>query len=558
MRWLMLVLLLATAAPAEAEDPPKSAHMMVAAGNPLAAEAGMSILRAGGTAVDAAIAAQLVLSVTEPQSTGIAGGGFLLFYDAPTHAVSVWDGWETAPAAARPDMFLKPDGAPMAFADVVLGGRTVGVPGLMRMLEAAQHAHGHAQWASLFAAAIKSAEDGFSVTPRLAAAIAANPPALQHGKDARDLFMPDGKPPKPGDTLINKPLADTLHALATQSADAMMKGPIAADVARAVRTDGNPGLLTADDLAAYQPRLRTPVCASYRAHRICGAGPPSSGGISVLQMLGLLTHFDVPDLDPTGVDAAHLLAETGRLAMADRDLYLADADFVPVPAAGLLAPEYLGMRAQLIDPDHAMAPPRAGNPSWDWPPAQPAQPEHGTSQIVVIDAQGNAVSLTTTIGESFGSGILVDGFLLNTALADFSFMPTIDGRPVANRVQPGKRSRNSAAPVFVLSQNGMLQAALGSTGGADMPAYVTQALLGLLDWRLDPGRAVSLPHVATEGNTVRIEDGPKAADLAAALRRRGHDVSVQAAPSGTMAVVITANGLLGAADPRGEGVALGE
>jgi gamma-glutamyltranspeptidase/glutathione hydrolase len=264
----------------------------------------------------------------------------------------------------------------------------------------------------------------------------------------------------------------------------------------------------------------------------------------------------VPDLDPGGAETAHLLAEAGRLAIADRDRYLADTDFVPVPVAGLLAPDYLGMRAQMIDPDHAMASPRGGNPSWDIPPAQPAQPEHGTSQIVAIDAQGDAVSLTTTIGESFGSGILVDGFLLNTALADFSFVPAVNGRPVANRLQPGKRSRSSAAPVFVLSPDGRLQAALGSSGGADMPAYVTQVLLGLLDWKLDPGHAVALPHVTVAGNTVRIEAGPKAADLAAALRARGHDVSVQAMPSGTMVVTVTPNGFLGAADPRSDGTAL--
>ena len=357
--------------PAAAEPARAHSHMIVAA-HPLAAAAGLAALRAGGSAVDAAIAAQLVLTLVEPQSSGLGGGALLLYYDAATRRVSAWDGRETAPAAAGPDLFLAADGHALAFYEAGVGGRAVGVPGVLRMLEAVHRAHGRLPWERLFADAIRLAEQGFAVSPRLAAAIAADAPRLATRAAARGFFLRwDSTPLPAGATLTNRPLADTLRALAAGGADALHRGALAATIATTVRTDANPGLLTADDLAAYAPKQRDPVCAPYRAWVVCGVGPPSSGGPAVLQILGLLGHFDVAGLahpaDVPGADAAQLLVEAARLAFADRAMYLADADFVGVPLRGLLAADYLTARAQLIDLDHAMTGVRAGNPDWSGP-----------------------------------------------------------------------------------------------------------------------------------------------------------------------------------------------
>ncbi len=535
---------------------------MVAAAHPLAAEVGLEMLQAGGSAVDAAIAAQMVLTLVEPQSSGIGGGAFLMHYAAGDRTVTSWDGRETAPAAARPDLFLAADGTPLRFYDAVLGGRSVGVPGAVRMLEAAHRAHGRLPWARLFEPAIRLAGEGFRVSPRLAQAVAADAERLRRDAATRAyFFLPDGRPIPEGLMVSNPPLAATLRAIAAEGADALYRGPIAADIAAKVRSDPNPGLITTDDLAAYEPKRREPVCGPYRAMLVCSMGPPSSGGVTVLQILALLGHFDVAGLDPAGADAAHLIAEAGRLAFADRNQYLADADFVPVPVRGLLDPAYLTTRAQLIDRDRTLAAPRAGNPPWRTGRLAPHADgvENGTSHLVVVDAAGNAVSMTTTVEDAFGARLMVHGFILNNQLTDFSFRPELDGRPVANAVRGGKRPRSSMAPSIVLDPERRLVLAVGSPGGARIIPYVAQALVALIDWRLDPQAALALPHVGTLGSTVELEAGTGAASLRAALEARGHQVVVREMASGLQAIaVLPEGGLVGGADPRREGVAMGD
>jgi gamma-glutamyltranspeptidase/glutathione hydrolase len=556
---------LAQAAPAQDTQPraaTRASRQMVAAAHPLAAEAGLAMLRQGGTALDAAIAAQAVLTLVEPQSSGIGGGALLMHWNATHRRVSAWDGRETAPAAATPGLFLKPDGTPMAFYEAVLSGRSVGVPGVMPMLAAAHAVEGRLPWADLFAPAIKLAEEGFAISPRLAAQIAADAERLKRNAAAAAYFFtPDGAPLPQGTILKNPALAQTLRALAERGAAALQAGPIAAAIVEGVQKHGDASNgMTAADLAAYSPKQRTPICGPYRAFTICGFPPPSSGGVAVAQILGVLEHFPLSHLDPRGVDAAHLIGEAGRLAFADRSLYLADSDFVPVPLRGLLEPTYLTLRAQLVDPDRAIASPRAGNPRWrDASLApQPAQPEYGTSHLSIVDAAGNAVSMTTTVEDAFGARLMVAGFFLNNELTDFSFRPEVNGRPVANRVQGGKRPRSSMAPTLVFNQDGTLFATLGSPGGARIISYVAQALTGLLDWKLNPQAAVSLPHIGTTGIELELEANTGAAGLEAALRQRGHVVTLRPMDSGLQAVVVTPAGLLGGADPRREGVAVGD
>jgi gamma-glutamyltranspeptidase / glutathione hydrolase len=563
MRRLLILFLLLFLPAAHAAGPAK--RQMVAAAHPLAAEAGLAALRAGGNAMDAAVAVQLVLTLVEPQSSGIGGGAFLLFHDAATGKLSTWDGRETAPAGARPDLFLRPDGTPMSFQEAVLGGRSVGVPGTLRMLEAAHKAHGKLVWSALFMDAIRLATQGFPISPRLAATIAQNADSLRRHPSTRDYFFrPDGTPLPAGTTLTNPALAETLRTVAADGAGAFYKGAIAGDIATTVRADENAGLMTTDDLAAYQAKPRPPVCGSYRSSRVCSMGPPSSGGVTVLQILSLLEHVNLRELDPSGPDAAMLLADAARLAYADRARYLADTDFAPAPIAGMLAPDYVTLRAQALDPSRAISAPRAGNPRWlrttQPPEAAPApdQPEHGTSHAAIVDGAGNAVSMTMTVEDAFGARIMVRGFILNNELTDFAFQPEIDGRPVANRVEPGKRPRSSMAPTIVYGADGKLRYVIGSPGGGRIISYVAQGLLHLIDWQQDPQAAVAAPHVLSLGQIVELEAETPAANLAAVLQGRGQQVSIRALQSGLQAIQVTPDGLIGAADPRREGVALGE
>ena len=549
-RRAIMLLILAASRTVAAEEAP---HGVAVAPHPMAASAAQQILHAGGTATDATIAAQMMLTVVEPQASGIGGGSILLHFDAATHEVTNWDGRETAPASAAPELFSGPDGTPLP----VTGGRSVGIPGTVRMLEALYRESGHLPWADLLAPAIHAAEAGVPVSAALADAIAAHADRLRRQPAAAALFLtPDGKPLAVGAKLVNLALAGTLRAIAIGGANALLRGPIAADMATTARGDADPGLLTTDDLAAYMARKRPPLCRPYRNRSVCVASPPAAG-LQVLGTLGLLGHFDLGTLDPAGADTAQLLIEAERLATADRTRFLADPDFVHVPLPGLLASDYLTTRAQLIDWDHAADAPRAGNPAWSAPGTPPSAgamlADHGTSTIAVVDAAGNAVCLTSSLGGPFGSHLVVRGFLLNAAMKDFATRPQVDGRAVANRMEPGKRPATSMTPAFVLDRTGALVAVVGSAGGARIPAYVVQGVTGLVDWALPPAKAIALPHVVGMPGGAEVED----VSLVPALQALSQRVTQPALRSDT-AIITVQPALAGAADGRGEGAVAAE
>jgi len=548
---------------AEPERPPaRAARYMISAANPLAAEAGREILRAGGGAIDAAIAAQMVLNLVEPQSSGVGGGAFLLHYAAATGEITAYDGRETAPKAATEDMFLAPDGAPKEFFEAAVGGLAVGVPGLIGVLELAHNDHGKLPWARLFAPAIKLAEAGFAISPRLSRLIASDRHLKTFPEAARYFYDADGAPKAVGAIVVNEPLAQTFRAIAEGGAQAFYVGALARDIAAAVRgAADNPGRLSESDLEAYEAKVRAPLCAPYRVWLICGMGPPSSGGVTTLETLGILEHFDLAALEPNSVEAVHLISEASRLAFADRNAFLADSDFVSVPVARLLDPDYLAERAGLISRDRSIGVASPGLP-WEQAAARPAQePSSGrvsTSHISVIDGEGNAVAMTSSIEDSFGSRLMVGGFLLNNQLTDFSFRPEVDGVAVANRVAPGKRPRSSMAPTLVFDGAGRLVMTLGSPGGPHIIPYVVRTLIASLDWGLDVQRAISLANHANLNGVTELEQGTELEALAPALEAKGHEVRIRPLSSGLHGIMVTGDGLLGGADPRREGVALGD
>jgi gamma-glutamyltranspeptidase/glutathione hydrolase len=533
---------------------------MVAAANPLAAEAGRAVLAEGGGAVDAAIAMQLVLNLVEPQSSGIGGGAFLVHYQADTRAVTTFDGRETAPAAARPERFLDQDGKPLAFEAAVVGGRSVGVPGTVRLLEAAHRRYGKLPWARLFAPAIALADEGFSVSPRLNGLLAKDP-ALPRDPRARQLYYEaDGTPKAVGAILRNPAFAGTLRTIASHGADAFYTGEIAQDIVDTVRGHPtNPGDMTLEDLGRYAVVERAPVCGPYRVYRVCGMGPPSSGGIAVLQILSALERANMRRLKP-GPEAVHWVAEAGRLAYADRALYLGDPGFVSVPTRGLVDPLYLRGRAALIDAARSMGRAVAGDPPFQrtrrLAPSEGV--ENGTSHIAVVDRFGDAVSMTTTIEDMFGARLMTEGgFLLNNELTDFAFAPTEDGKPVANRVEPLKRPRSSMAPTLVFDAQDRLYVVAGSPGGSAIINYVVKTLVGILDWKLDPQVAADLPNFGSRNGPTELERGTEAEAWKPALEALGHEVRLVEMTSGIQAITITPEGPVGGADSRREGVAIG-
>jgi gamma-glutamyltranspeptidase/glutathione hydrolase len=540
-------------------------RFMIAAANPHAVDAGYAMLARGGSAVDAAIAAQLVLNLVEPQSSGIGGGAFMLVHDAKRNRLVAYDGRETAPAAAAPDRFLDRDGKPVAFRDAVVGGRSVGVPGVVALLEATHRAHGRLPWAELFAPAIVLAENGFAVSPRLHTLLAAD--KLLEGPRARAYFYAGpGRPYPVGHVLKNPAFARTLRAIATGGAKAFYEGEIARDVVDTANLHPTPrGDLTLADLAAYRVVVREPVCGPYRGYRVCGMPPPSSGGITLLQMLAMLEPFDVAAMGPASFWSVHFISEAGRLAYADRGAYVADPAFVAVPA-GLLDPAYLAARGALISPRSSLGRASAGNP----PSSVPASRRQATatdatlelpstSHLSVVDRHGNAVAMTASIEDAFGSRrMTAGGFLLNNQMTDFSFVPAIDGRPVANRVEPGKRPRSSMAPTIVYDRGGRVFMVAGSVLGADIINIVAKTTLGVIDWKLDPRDAVALPNFGSVNGPTRLERGTPVAGLAPKLEALGHDVQVVDLTSGTQLIVRTPGGWTGAADPRREGTVRGQ
>ncbi len=555
------VIAVAAAADEPARPAIHAARQMVVAANPLAAQAGLDILRQGGNAVDAAIAVQMVLTLVEPQSSGIGGGGFLLYFNGKAQSLTAYDGRETAPAAATGGMFLHPDGTPMEFDEAVVGGLSVGVPGALRMLELAHREHGHLPWSQLFGPAIKLAEEGFPISPRLHDLLANDEHLKRLPAAAAYFYQADGAPLPVGTLLRNPALAETLRRIARDGADAFYRSPVADDIVAVVtKSPLQPGRMAQADLTAYEARTREPVCVPYRQWRVCGMAPPSSGGIAVLQMLRLLERFDLAAMAPESIEAVHLIAQAGRLAFADRDRYVADPDKVAVPTDQLLGETYLQDRSKLIQPDHDLGKATAGTLKQQsgWAaPLQQFEPV-STSQISIVDDEGNAVSFTTSIEGPFGSRLFVDGFLLNNQLTDFAFKPERDGQPVANRVESGKRPRSSMAPTMVFDRQGRLVLVLGSPGGSSIIPYVAKALIAYLDWGLDPQAAVDLPNFANRNGATELEKGTPLEALAPQLQAMGHEVKFTQMTSGLAVIAVTPEGLIGGADSRREGVAVGD
>ena len=539
-------------------------NYMVAAANPLAADAGREVIAKGGNAIDAMVAIQTVLGLVEPQSSGLGGGSFLVYFDAATKKITTFDGRETAPMEATPKLFLDAQGQPLKFMDAVIGGRSVGTPGTVRLLEEVHKKHGKADWKSLFARAEQLATDGFQVSPRLASLIASDGDRLKKYEGARGYFYDAaGAPLKAGATLKNPAYAETLKTIATSGADAFYKGPIAEAIVKTVReAAGNPGVLSLADLANYRVKEREPVCFNYRALDVCGMGPPSSGAVAVSQMLGLIENFDVKGLGPQNVQSWRLIGDAQRLAFADRERYVADTDFQPTPIKGLLKKDYLGKRASLLDGDKALAADqvKAGEPEWDHAllfGRDAALEFPSTSHFVIVDREGNVVSMTTTIEGGFGSHNWAAGFLLNNELTDFSFKTHDGSLPIANRVEPGKRPRSSMAPTIVM-KDGKPLLAIGSPGGSQIIGYVAQALIAYIDWGMPVEQIVAQPHFINRFGPYEIEAGTEAEKLAEPLKALGYEVKPGEMNSGLHAIEITANGLAGSADPRREGVAVGE
>ena len=562
---------------------------MVAAANPYASQAGYNILQRGGSAIDAAIAVQLVLTLVEPQSSGIGGGAFILHWDQQKQKLTSFDGRETAPQKVTDKLFLDQNGKAIPWIKAVVGGRSVGVPGVLAGLKMAHEQHGNLPWSELFVDAIELAEQGFIVSPRMAKLVALKfNPGVAQLAPLKGYLFPQGEPIKAGTLLKNPQLAKVYRSLAKDGIKPFYQGWIAKRMVDAVAKSAvAPGLLSLSDLANYQPVERPALCGDYRQYRVCGMAPPSSGGVAVIQILKQLEQFTMSDYAPNSLMAAHLFSQSSRLAFADRARYLADSDFVSVPSQGLIAHDYTQMRSQLINRSRDMGQATAGQPdnalayadeqNYDLP---------STSHISIVDGEGNAISMTTSIEMAFGSAVMVEGFILNNQLTDFALAPTRDGKPVANRIEPNKRPRSSMAPTMVFNRDGSLKLVVGAPGGSRIINYVAQTVIGVLDWQLDAQEAINLPKVTNRNRYTTLEKGTSIAALEPELVAMGHKVQVRDLNSGLHAIEVrhlsndasgqktndkanTNNGanisankanklLIGGADPRREGQVLAQ
>ena len=537
---------------------------MVAAANPYAVKAGADVLAAGGTAADALVAVQVMLGLVEPQSSGLGGGAFLVWYDAASGELTTFDGRETAPLAVTPRLFQDAQGAPLKFFDAVVGGRSVGTPGTPALLSEVHARYGSQDWAGLLAPAMDLATQGFPVSPRLAQLVAGDAGRLARSDATAAYFLPQGVPVAAGEILVNRAYAETLRTLAEQGVGAFYAGDLARRIVGTVQgAKGNPGVLSEADLAIYRVKERPAVCAAYRGHDVCGMGPPSSGAIAMGQIFGMLQGYDL-SAGPNDINVRRLIGDASRLAFADRGRYVADSDFVPVPVRGMLDPAYLAGRAAVLAGDDALPEVSAGAPEFDhalmW--ADDISIElPSTSHISIVDAAGNVASMTTTIENGFGSRLMVGGFLLNNELTDFSFRSHIDGVPIANRVAPGKRPRSSMAPTVVM-KDGLPVIVAGSPGGSRIIGYTAQAVIAMIDWGLDPQAAAALPHAVNRFGTYDLEEGTSAEAMGAVLGAIGYETNARALTSGLHLIAIgdTLQGgtLQGGADPRREGIVLGD
>ncbi|HYW14629.1 MAG TPA: gamma-glutamyltransferase [Allosphingosinicella sp.] len=561
--FLPLLLVLASCATAPDPAPANEARSggMVSAADPRAAEAGRWILNQGGNAADAAIAVQIALTVVEPQSSGIGGGGFFVYHDAAKNRVFTYDGREKAPDAASPTWFFGPDGKPLPYRQAIPGGRSVGVPGNIRLMALAHSRHGRLPWAKLFEPAIRLARDGFALTPRGRNAIANSRDLAGMSAWGRgQLFGPDGEPKAVGTVMRNPELAQFLERLARRGPDYFYVGPAAEALVRTVNGAArNPSAMVAGDLAAYEAKERPPVCALYRRYRICGMGPPSSGATTVYATLKQLERFDLRGLGKDNPVAWHLIGNSMRLAFADRDAYLADPDFVAVPVAGLMDPAYLASRSKLISADRAIEKAVAGAP-----PGAPrvtaatAMEVPSTSHMSTADGAGNVASVTSTIEGGWGSGLTVNGMFLNNELTDFSIAPQIDGAPVANRVEGGKRPRSSMAPTIVYGPDGKVRLAVGAAGGPTIIAQVAKAIIAVIDWDLSAQEAIALPTIFAPGDGLMVERGTSLEAMIPALQALGNKAAPMNPGFKANAVERVNGGWRGGADPRSEGVALAQ
>lgn len=534
-------------------------QFMVVSANPYATEAGYQMLQMGGSAVDAAIATQLVLGLVEPQSSGIGGGLFMLAWQQKEQKLHTLDGRETAPAAATPDWFVQ-NGKLLGWPEVFVGGKAVGTPGVIAALATSHEKFGKLAWAQLFQPAIQLAEQGFEVSPRLHKLLAGSShPGLKHFVESREYFFPDGKPLPVGYLRKNPAYAKLLRAIAQQGPAAFYRGENAQAIVNTVNQASiNPSKMTLADVSGYQPLWREPVCAPYRVMKVCGMPPPSSGSIAVMQMLGILNQFDLSKLQPESATAIHLISQASRLAFADRERYAADPAFSPVPVAGLLAPDYLKQRAAQINLKADNPQITAGVPQGAVPLGEANAPEYAnTSHLSVVDKDGNAVSLTTSIENAFGSGLMVNGYLLNNQLTDFSVQARENGLWVANRVEAGKRPRSSMAPMFVFDPQGQLQIIAGSPGGSRIINYVAQSLVAMIDWQMGPQQAADLAKYTHRNDVLAIEEGTPLVVLKGQLEDMGYQVRTTELNSGLHLIKRAGPVWQAGADPRREGMAKG-